>query len=226
MLKNILFFIAFTTVFNSELLAQSDSTNKNIPWRFRGGANFNGLRTRTLELSGQALKQGKFIYNFNLGYTYQTPRAGHQTKDQRTADSLALTLKTSGFFIKPGVQANLFTLANKFTKADIFLGTGFTQTWYKRETDYTDYRPVIDLKQKGSFSGSALAPYISVGGNLRLLYNVYLDLGLQYNITKTQSNDKITPAKYDYIPGMGGNFKNANKATFLFMARYEFNAKN
>lgn len=224
MLKQFLILIVFSAVFSTEIVAQADSIKKTLPWRYRAGANLNGLRTRSLEISGQALKGGKFIYNFNMGYTYQTPRAGHQTKDQRTADSLSLTLKTSGFFIKPGVHANLFTLANKFTKADVFVGTGFTNTWYKRVTDYTDFRPVIDVKKAGTFKGSALAPYISVGGNMRLLYNVYLDLGLQYNLTKTQSADNIIPAKYDYIPGMGGNYKNSNKATFLFMARYEFNS--
>jgi hypothetical protein len=223
MFKNILLVIFVFSLFSTDIYSQSDSTKKTSPWRFRGGVNLNGLRTRTLELSGQALQKGKFIYNFNIGYTYQTPRAGYQSSEQKAADSLGLVLKTSGFFIKPGVQANLFTLSNKFTKADVFIGTGFTQTWYNRKTTYTDLKPVVDVKKTGEFKGSAIAPFVSLGGNLRLLYNVYLDLGLQYNLTKTQSNDKITPQKYDYIPGMGGNFKNGNKATFLFLARYEFN---
>jgi hypothetical protein len=196
--------------------------NENSPWRYRAGVNLNGIRTRTLEISGQALKKGKFIYNFNLGYSYQNPRDGFQTKAQKAKDSLGLQIKTSGFFIKSGVQANIFTIADKFTKADLFIGTGVTQSWYNRKTDFTDIRPVIDVKKIGEFSGSNLAPYISAGGNLRIIYNVYLDLGIQYNLTKAQTKDTITPQKYDYIPGMGGNFKNLNKATFLFVARYEF----
>ena len=202
--------------------AFSQST-KNLPWRYRGGVNLNGIRTRTLELSGQALKGGKFIYNVNLGYTYETPRNGYQTKTQKASDSLSLKIKTSGFFVKAGVQANLFTLANKFTKADLFLGTGVTNTWYSRKTDYKDVSVVSPVLVSGAYSGSAMAPYVSAGANLRILYNVFLDLGVQYNITEAQTNDILTPKRYDYIPGMGGNFKNGNKATFLFMARYEFN---
>ena len=198
-------------------------TTSTLPWRYRAGVNLNGLRTRTLELSGQALKGGKFIYNVNLGYTYQTPRNGLQTKAQKIADSLSLKIKSSGFFVKAGVQANLFTIANKFTKADIFLGTGVTSTWYSRLTAYKDVSVVTPVLQNGAYSGSAMAPYVSVGANLRLLYNVFLDLGVQYNITEAQTNDILTPKRYDYIPGMGGNYKNGNKATFLFVARYEFN---
>lgn len=219
MFKKYLSLVFIISIFSNEIFSQ---IKPEVPVRFRAGVNLNGIRTRTLELSGQALKKGKFIYNLNLGYTYQTPRAGYQTKSQKAADSLGLALKTTGFFIKPGVQANLFTLANKFTKADVFLGTGITNTWYNRKTNYTDTKPVIDIKKTGEFKGSTLAPYISIGGNLRLLYNVYLDLGLQYNLTNAGSKDNLTPAKYDYLPGMGGNFKNGNKATFLFMARYEF----
>jgi hypothetical protein len=199
--------------------AQTKETN---PWNYRAGINLNGIRTRTLEIGGQALKKGKFIYNLNIGYSYQNPRNGFQTKAQKALDSISLNIKTSGFFIKPGIQANLFTIANKFTKGDFFVGTGVTQSWYQRKTDFTDTKPVIDVKKTGKFSGSNLAPYVSFGANLRLMYNVYLDLGLQYNLTKAQTNDKITPARYDYIPGQGGNFKNGNKATFLFMARYQF----
>lgn len=219
MIRKYLFVIVINVIFVFTSYCQ---TAQNVPTRFRGGINLNGLRTRTLELSGQALKKGKFIYNFNLGYTYQTPRVGYQTKDQKAADSLGLTMKTSGFFVKPGVQANLFNLANKFTKADFFIGAGVTQTWYNRKTTLKDLKPIIDVTKTGEFKGSTMAPYISFGGNLRLLYNVYLDLGLQYNLTDAGSNDTITPAKYDYLPGMGANFKNGNKATFLFMARYEF----
>jgi hypothetical protein len=193
-----------------------------LPWRYRAGVNLNGIRTRTLELSGQALKGGKFIYNVNMGYTYQTPRNGFQTKSQKTADSISLKIKTSGFFVKAGVQGNIFTIANKFTKADLFVGTGITNTWYSRKTDFKDVSVVSPVLLSGSYKGSSLAPYVSFGANLRLLYNVYLDLGLQYNLTEAQTNDKLTPKRYDYIPGMGGNYKNGNKATFLFMARYEF----
>jgi hypothetical protein len=209
----------FTVIVCFETIAQVKELN---PWKYRAGINLNGIRTRTLEVGGQALKNGKFIFNFNLGFAYQNPRNGLQTKAQKDLDNIALRIKTSGFFVKPGIQANLFTLANKFTKADLFIGTGFTQSWYKRKTTFTDYKPVIDIKKTGEFSGSNLAPYVSVGGNLRLLYNVYLDLGLQYNLTKAQTNDNITPARYDYIPGQGGNLKNSNKTTILLVARYQF----
>ncbi len=211
-------------IFSFILVANSiaQSTSPILPWRYRAGINLNGIRTRTLEVSGQALKGGKFIYNLNLGFAYQNPRNGFQTKAQKALDSLSLKIKTSGFFVKAGVQANLFTLANKFTKADFFIGTGLTNTWYGRKTTYKSVKKVNAGEQTGSYTGSNLAPYISFGGNLRVLYNVYLDLGLQYNLSKAQTVDKLTPSRYDYIPGMGGNFKNGNKTTFLFVVRYEF----
>ncbi|MES2797842.1 MAG: hypothetical protein V4683_17875 [Bacteroidota bacterium] len=219
MIKKYLILFLLSTFFG---LSATSQQNKNLPWKYRAGVNLNGIRTRSLELSGQALKGGKYIYNFNLGYTYQTPRNGFQTKDQKANDSLALVLKTSGFFVKTGVQANILNITNKFSKADLFVGAGVTNTWYNRSTTYTDIKPVIDVKKIGEFKGSSLAPYLSFGSNLRLLYNVYLDLGVQYNLTNAQTNDNLTPKRYDYIPGMGGNFKNGNKATFLFMARYQF----
>jgi hypothetical protein len=219
MIKKYLTVLLISIYFCTEIISQTTPT---LPWRYRAGINLNGIRTRTLEASGQALKGGKFIYNVNVGYTYQTPRNGFQTKDQKAADSLALDLKTSGVFIKTGVQANVFSIAKKFSKADFFIGTGVTNTWYQRKTTFRDVSIANSVAQKGEYKGSSIAPYVSFGGNLRILYNVYLDLGLQYNLTEAQTNDKLTPKRYDYIPGMGGNYKNGNKATFLFMARYEF----
>lgn len=219
MIRKYLIILIVSIFFCTEIISQ---TKPELPWRYRGGINLNGLRTRTLEASGQALKGGKYIYNVNLGYTYQTPRNGFQTKAQKKADSLALEIKTSGFFVKTGVQANIFTIANKFSKADLFVGTGLTTSFYQRKTSFRDVSIINSVKQTGEFKGSSVAPFVSFGGNLRILYNIYLDLGLQYNLTEAQTNDKLTPKRYDYIPGMGGNFKNGNKATFLFMARYEF----
>jgi hypothetical protein len=220
MIKKYFSIIILNVILISNCIAQTASPI--LPWRYRAGVNLNGLRTRTLEISGQALKGGKFIYNANLGFTYQTPRNGVQTKAQKAIDSLSLKIKSSGFFVKTGVQANLFTIADKFTKADFFIGTGFTNTWYNRKTIYKSVKKTTVGEQTGSYTGSNFAPYVSFGGNLRILYNVYLDLGVQYNLTKAQTSDILTPARYDYIPGMGGNYKNGNKATFLFMVRYEF----
>jgi hypothetical protein len=220
MIKKLFPVLFISLLFLSNTIAQT--TSAALPWRYRAGVNLNGLRTRTLELSGQALKGGKFIYNANIGFAYQTPRNGVQTKAQKALDSLSLKIKTSGFFLKTGVQANLFTIANKFTKADLFVGAGFTNTWYHRSTIFKSAKKVNVGEQTGTYTGSNFAPYISVGGNLRILYNVYLDLGLQYNLNKAQTSDMLTPARYDYIPGMGGNYKNGNKATLLMMVRYEF----
>ncbi len=204
------------------LMAQSPNST---PWRYRAGVNLNGLRVRTLELSGQALKKGKLIYNLNLGYTYQSPRNGAQTTAQKNRDSIKADIKTSGFFIKPGVQANLFTIADKFTKADIFVGAGVCQTWYNRNSSVLFLKESGSKEKTGEYKGSVTAPYVSVGTNMRLLYSVYLDLGLQYSLGKAQSSDKLLPARYDWLPGLGGNFRNGNKASLLFVARWEFDQK-
>jgi hypothetical protein len=217
MRKSLVFLLSVICTINSQGQAPVSSN-----WHYRAGLNLNGLRVRTLELSGQALKQGKFIYNLNIGYTYQSPRNGFQTKNQKNIDSLKADTKTSGFFIKPGVQANVFTIANKFTKADMFVGAGITQTWYKRSGELTKLRDTKPLAQKYQFTGVATAPYVSVGANMRLLYSLYFDLGLQYSITNTNSADKLLPSRYDWLPGMGGNFKNANKTSLIAVLRYQF----
>jgi hypothetical protein len=160
----------------------------------------------------------------NIGYTFRTPLNGFQTKTQKSLDNVTADIKTSGFFIKPGFQVNIFESLNKFTKADIFLGAGYTFSIYNRTTDLTDLKlPIAERKsQTGEFSGTIGAPYISTGCNLRVLYNAYLDLGFQYNLTKAQTKDTILPERYDYIPGMGGNYKNGNKLGIIATARYLF----
>jgi hypothetical protein len=210
------FFIVFTSF-------GQDPADSN--WHYRAGLNLNGLRTRTLELSGQALKKGKFIYNLNIGYTYQSPRNGYQTQAQKNIDSLSADIKTSGFFVKPGVQANVFTIAEKFTKADIFIGAGVTNTWYQRKSTVTRLRETKPKAQKADFKGSSFAPYISVGGNFRLLYSIFLDLGLQYNLSNNGTKDNLLPARYDWLPGQGGNYKNGNKTTLLAVVRWQFDQK-
>lgn len=192
------------------------------PWIYRAGVNLNGLRTRTLEVSGQALQKGKVIYTLSAGGTFRSPRNGFQTKAQKNIDSISADIQTSGFFIKPAVQFNMFTIANKFTKADVFIGVGVAQSFYKRNTEITFLRRTSDREKKDSFSGSATAPFVSAGLNLRIIYNVFLDLGVQYNLTKSQTKDNILPERYDWLPGMGGNYKNGNKAALLATVRYQF----
>jgi hypothetical protein len=217
--RNLLLVLFFITTISFNAFSQL---------QYRAGLNLNNaIRGKGLEASGQVLKKGKVIYNLNLGYTYKTPLNGFQTKTQKNLDSVSADIETSGFFIKPGLQVNLFETFNKFTKADWFVGAGYTFSTYNRKTSLTDLKtPFADRKeQKGTFSGSVGAPYVSTGCNIRVLYNAYLDLGIQYNITKAQTKDNILPARYDFIPGMGGNYKNGNKLALIATARYFFEPK-
>lgn len=225
-MKNNLSKIIFAILVFGQLsvLAQSKT---NQPTRYRAGINLNGLRIRTLELSGQATKNGKFIYNVNLGYTYQNPRLGSQTDLQVTLDSIKATSKTSGLFVKAGVQANVFALLNKFTKADLFIGTGLTASQYNKKLTYKDLGlPFAQQKEiSTNFKGTQVAPYISAGVNMRLMYFLYLDLGLQYNLTDTNSMKNVIPKGYDNVPGMGPNYRALNKTSLIATVRYEFPLK-
>ncbi len=208
-------------------MATFAQTKKEEPTRYRAGINLNGLRIRTLELSGQATKTGKFIFNANVGYSYQNPRLGNQTDIQVSLDSIKASVKTSGVFVKAGVQANIFALMNKFTKGDLFIGTGLTSTYYNKATKFKDlslpFANQVEINK--TFKGISTAPYISAGANLRLMYYLYMDLGLQYTLTKAQSKDNLLPSGYDALPGMGPNFRKLNKTSLIATIRYEFPLK-